>query len=257
MTDQAQQGNNMSASAQGAPKPTGDKPRGTESERLSQGAPRAGVGAGSSGASGRAIGAPRTREPEDTGPGSSARAAFYGDHPQRSASAREAAREEPRGAGSGEDAKFARARSIIDWPPKPISHAQHVEELLEIAQENEDHNNRVNEEQTSIVREAAERIGFATYPLGDPQLEEESRNQVLDDYKKANDPVNRRERLQGEMDARAARDRKQVKDRYGDEAGAVERNTDISTRRAAEKDSIQSRARGAKEQAEDKVGGAK
>jgi len=153
MTDNAQQGNNMSASAQGAPKPIGNKPPGTEARP----------------------------EPK-----------------------------ERRGAGSGADANRTRERNLVDWPPEPKTHAEHVEELLQQAQDNEDYNAEVNAAQTDVARNAIELVGHATYPLSDPKLEQESREQVLDEYKTANDPAARKERLKGEMDARAKRDRKQA-----------------------------------------------
>jgi hypothetical protein len=211
MTDTAQRGNNLPSSAQGAPKPNGDKPKGTEAGHLSQGAPRTDAGQKP------AIGAARTKTEDGTVGASTARAAFQGDHPQRSAAVREGARGEveQRGAGSGEDAKFTRTRSLVEWPPEPLTHAEHVEELLEIAQENEDYNNRVNKEQTAITRDALTRIGSAAFPLGDPKLEQESRDKVLEDYKRERDPATRRERLKGEMEARAARDRKQEEQMYG------------------------------------------
>jgi hypothetical protein len=209
MTDNAQQGNNLSSSAQGAPKPTGDKPEGTEAGELTQGAAR------KAGTGGRAIGAPRTSETDPSKQGaSSARAAFQGDHPQRSSAVRERVRD-PRGAGSGENANATRGRNLVDWPPEPMTHAEHVEELLEIAQENEDYNKAVNEAQTAVTAEALGRVGFATYPLGDPKLEEESRQQVLDEFVRANDPKARAKTLDGEMEARAKRDQIQAEKMYG------------------------------------------
>jgi hypothetical protein len=217
MTDNAQQGNNMSSSAQGAPKPTGDKPQGTEAGRVSQGAPRT-----DQREAGRAaIGAPRAKkedeENDDPTLGNTAVAAFYGDHPQRSAAARERARgdAEQRGAGSGENANATRGRSLIDWPPTPLTHAEHVEELLEMAQENEDYNARVNEEQVAVVRNESQLIGRALYPIGDPKLEEQSRADAVEDYRHSHDRNWKMERLRGEMEARASRDRKQEEEMYG------------------------------------------
>ena len=226
MTDNAQQGNNLSASAQGAPKPTGDKPEGLERGKLSQGAPRA-------------IGAPRTTENAEDQQ-NSARAAFQGDHPQRSAAVRERARgdREQRGAGTGEEANVTRLRSLIEWPPAPLTHAQHVEELLEIAQENEDFNAAANEEATAVTRNAMTLVGRATYPLGDPALENESREGVLKDYRDAHDPGMKRERLLGEMEARAARDRKQEKEMYEEGPESRDARTDIP------RDQVRARAAG-------------
>jgi hypothetical protein len=149
MTDQAQQGNNQSASAQGAPRPTGNKAPGTEQ----------------------------------------------------------------RGAGSGADANATRTRSLVDWPPPPKTHAEHVEELLEQAQINEDYNNAVNEAQTAVAAGAREVIGDSVYPL-DAKGEEESRAQVLEDFKNENDPAEKKKRLKGEMDARAKRDKAQADAMY-------------------------------------------
>jgi hypothetical protein len=230
MTDNAQQGNNLSASAQGAPKPTGDKPEGTERGKLSQGAPRA-------------IGAPRTKQSEEEAR-ASGRAAFQGDHPQRSAMVREKARgeAEQRGAGTGEEANVTRMRSLVEWPPAPLTHAEHVEELLEIAQENEDYNAQANEEATAVNRNAMTLVGRAAYPLGDPKLEQESRDQVLNDYRNSHNPSLKRDRLLGEMEARAARDHKQEKRMYEEGPDSRDARTDIP------KDEVRARASGDRRQ---------
>jgi hypothetical protein len=148
MTDNAQQGNNMSSSAQGAPKPTGNKPQGTEAVR---------------------------------------------------------------GAGSGKDANTTRERNLVDWPPPVKSHGDHVDELLEQAQDNEDYNRDVNEEQTRLTKEIRDRIG---HPQGDPLNDEEERERVKQQFIDENDPAKKKERLKGEMDARAKRDKAQAEHMY-------------------------------------------
>jgi hypothetical protein len=145
MTDNAQQGNNMSASAQGAPV-VGNKPP---------------------------------------------------------------ARKEPRGAGRGEEANATRGVSLVDWPPEPKSHRQHVEELLQQAQDNEDYNLDVNEAMTETAAAATELMSKTANPL-DAEGEEKSRAEVLQQYKDENDPAERKKRLEGEMKARAERDKKQA-----------------------------------------------
>jgi hypothetical protein len=129
-----------------------------------------------------------------------------GNRPQGSA--------QPRGAGSGASANATRSRNLVDWPPPIKTHAEHVEELEEQAQENEDYNKAVNDAQTNVVKNAMEIVGHPTYPLSDPELESESRQQVLEDYLAANDPAKKKERLKGEMDARAKRDKAQADAMY-------------------------------------------
>lgn len=192
MTDNAQQANNKSASAQGAPPPQGDKePK--ASLRDKENATVKGRGH-------------LQLDPR-----------LANQHPQRIT----IPKKEPRGAGSGEDAVATRGRSIIAWPGPTMSHEEHVEELLTIAQVNEDFNN----EQNARVFERAERINglLAGEPVNDdPKDDHKNKNQSTPDaYEsarlsyEASDPLKRLDNIKGEMEARRKRDQKQVEERYG------------------------------------------
>lgn len=194
MTDNAQQLNDKSASAQGAPPPYRDKE------------PKASL---------KAKAQPGKFEKNDK------RAKLGGDrgeidtrlaneHPQR-------IHRDPRGAGTGEEANATRGRSLINWPGPTMSHEEHVEELLTIAQINEDFNNEVN----SRVYERGEKIGDLLRDPpnpadGEPQSTPDAYDAALAAFE-ASDPFTRIDNIKGEMDARAARDRKQSEEMYSEE----------------------------------------
>ena len=114
---------------------------------------------------------------------------------------------QPRGAGNGDKAAATRTRNIIDWPPEPKTHAEHVEELLTVSQDNEDFNNEMNALQVENVKRLKDVL---SYPQGDPIADDEQRKQSREAYLASSDPEKRRAALKGEMDARAKRDRARV-----------------------------------------------
>lgn len=110
-----------------------------------------------------------------------------------------------RGAGSGEKATATRSRNIVDWPPEPKTHEEHVDELEQQAQDAADFNTELNNAQVEANKKIAPLLAN---PQGDPEkAEEESR-----EASKASifDPEKRKAALKGEMDARAKRDRAQA-----------------------------------------------
>lgn len=111
--------------------------------------------------------------------------------------------QQPRGAGTGEKANANRSRNIVDWPPVPKSHEEHVEELEAQAQEDADFNNEMNAIQTEQATKLRDLVGR---PQGDPADADEQRAQVREAFIR-NDPEKRRAALKGEMDARAKRDK--------------------------------------------------
>jgi hypothetical protein len=196
MTDNAQQLNNKSASAQGAPPPHGDKePKPSLKDKAQPGRFE-------------------TRRNAVTGRGKEDNRdidlALANQHPQRI----HVPRKEPRGTGTGEEANATRSRSLVDWPGPTMSHEEHVEELLTIAQINEDFNNEMN----GRVFERGERIGEL---LADPPNPKDGEAQATPDAYEASirafeaaDPIKRRDTIKGEMEARARRDRKQEEEMY-------------------------------------------
>jgi hypothetical protein len=214
MTDNAQQGNNLSSSAQGAPKPTGDKPRGTEADKAAQQGTKTEAHSIQRDAA--------TEEAVRTGKFGVTRSQLSDTDDTHSEG--EKKRGDRRGAGSGDNATETRSRSLVEWPPEPLSHEEHVELLLEMAQENEDHNLAANREAIAANKTAQALIGL---PQGDPINNVNERERVLKEYHDANDPALRRERLKGEMEARARRDNLQVQEMYGDEAGKEKRHVAV------------------------------
>ena len=191
MTDNAQQANNKSSSAQGAPPPYRDKqPKGSLRRKAQPG---------------------RFEGDDERGEGRRVDLVLnlVNQHPQRIT-------RDPRGAGSGEEANATRGRSLVEWPGPTMSHEEHVEELLTIAQVNEDFNNEMNR----AVYDRGERTLDL---LADPPNRAEGEAQATPDaYEaarlnyEASDPFRRAETIRGEMDARAERDRKQSAELYGD-----------------------------------------
>ena len=193
MTDNAQQLNNKSASAQGAPPPYRDKePRASLKKKAQPGRFSGDEGS----LEGREI---------DTN--------LANQHPQRIT----VPKREPRGAGSGEEANETRGRSLIEWPGPTMSHEEHVEELLTIAQLNEDFNNDMNRK----VYDRGERtLDLLANPPNRADGEEQS---TPDAYEAARlafedaDPFRRADTIKGEMEARAARDKKQADELYSEQ----------------------------------------
>ena len=209
MTDNAQQLNNKSASAQGAPPPYGNKEaRGSLKSKAQPGRFGHDERKGEEGNEGQ-----DDRE-FDTN--------LVNQHPQRITRPKE----EPRGAGSGEEANATRGRTLVQWPGPTMSHEEHVDELLTIAQLNEDFNNEMN----GRVYDRGERtLDLLANPRGN-EADGEAQS-TPDAYEAARlafedaDPFRRAETIGGEMEARAARDRKQVEELYGEDALAGESAT--------------------------------
>jgi hypothetical protein len=114
--------------------------------------------------------------------------------------------QQPRGAGSGAKATATRSRNIVDWPPEPKSHEEHVDELEQEAQAQADHNAEVNAIQTKLVAAFKDKISF---PQGDPADPDEQRKTAREAFLDVNDPEKKKAALKGEMEARAKRDRAQ------------------------------------------------
>ena len=206
MTDNAQQLNNKSASAQGAPPPYGNKePKDSLREKAQPGRFEA-----------------DTRRSAD---GRELDINLVNQHPQR------ITKPEPRGAGSGEEANATRGR-VLDCPGPTISHQEHVDELLTIAQLNEDFNNEMNGRVYERSQRTAELI---TNPPNPADGEEQSTPDAYEAARlsyEASDPFKRAETIQGEMDARAARDRKQEEELYGDQLESKDEPDERSGERA-------------------------
>lgn len=199
MTDNAQQLNNKSASAQGAPPPYRDKqPRKTLKERAQPGRFERGE---------RSEGDERNLGDRDLDIN------LANQHPQRVT----IPKREPRGAGSGEEANETRGRTLVEWPGPTMSHEEHVDELLTIAQLNEDHNNAMNR----AVFERGERtLDLLANPPNRADGEEQSTPDAYEAARLAyedSDPFKRADTIEGEMEARAERDRKQAEEMYGEE----------------------------------------
>ena len=205
MTDNAQQLNNKSASAQGAPPPQGDKePRASLKEKAQPGKFERGKGKGKGDEE-----KSETRKRLESG---ELDPQLANQHPQRIT----VLKKEPRGAGTGEEANATRSRRLDCLGPT-MSHEEHVEELLTIAQVNEDFNNEMN-------RAVYDRSQKTLDLLADPPNPADGEAQSTPDAYEAarltyegSDPFKRAETIGGEMDARAARDRKQVEEMYSDE----------------------------------------
>lgn len=114
---------------------------------------------------------------------------------------------QPRGAGSGEKANATRSRNIVDWPPEPKSHEEHVDELETEAQAQADYNAELNAIQTKQAADLKEAIGF---PQGDPSDADDQREAAKEAFLNASDPEKKKAALKGEMDARAKRDKAQA-----------------------------------------------
>ena len=192
MTDNALQLNQKSASAQGAPPPYRDKEPKPELKAKAQ--------------PGKFERKEGKRTKSDMG---EIDTRLANQHPQR-------IHKEPRGAGTGEEANATRGRSLIDWPGPTMSHEEHVEELLTIAQINEDFNNEMN----ARVYERGEKIGalLADPPNpadGEAQSTPDAYDAAIASFEAA-DPFKRIDNIKGEMDARARRDRKQEEEMYSE-----------------------------------------
>ena len=207
MTDNAQQLNNKSASAQGAPPPQGNKePKESLKEKAQPGKFEHGRKGSKKGDEDKS----ETRKRLESG---ELDPQLANQHPQRIT----VPKKEPRGAGSGEEANATRGRSLIDWPGPAMSHEEHVEELLTIAQVNEDFNNEMNR---AVYDRSQKTLDLLADP---PNIADGEAQSTPDAYEAArlayegSDPFKRAETIRGEMDARAARDRKQVEEMYGEE----------------------------------------
>ena len=231
MTDNAQQLNNKSASAQGAPPPYRDKEPRASLKRKAQ--------------PGRFSGDERSEgggslEDRDIDTN------LANQHPQRIT----VPKKEPRGAGSGEEANETRGRSLVNWPGPAMSHEEHVDELLTIAQINEDFNNDMNR----AVYDRGERtLDLLANPRGNRADGEEQ--STPDAYEAArlayedSDPFRRADTIEGEINARAARDRKQEEEQYGDQLDSKDEPDDrsplaqVQAGATRDKDAEQKRAR--------------
>jgi hypothetical protein len=206
MTDNAQQLNNKSASAQGAPPPQGDKEAKASLKEKAQ------PGKFERGRHTTKKGEPEESETRKRIEAGELDPQLANQHPQRIT-----VKKEPRGAGSGEEANATRGRTLIDWPGPTMSHEEHVEELLTIAQVNEDFNNEMNR---AVYDRSQRTLDLLRDPPNPADGEEQSTPEAYEAARLAyegSDPFNRVERIRGEMDARAARDRKQVEEMYGEE----------------------------------------
>lgn len=195
MTDNAQQLNNKSASAQGAPPPHGDKePKAALKERAEPGRFE----------DAKARRPARGNLQLDTN--------LTNQHPQRIT----VPKKEPRGAGTGDEANATRGRSLVEWPGPTMSHEEHVDELLTIAQVNEDFNN----EQNARVFERGERTLdlLAGKVPDDKDGEAQSTPDAYESARlsyEASDPLKRIDTIKGEIEARKKRDAKRVEEMYG------------------------------------------
>lgn len=206
MTDNAQQLNNKSASAQGAPPPQGDKePKSSLKEKAQPGKFEHGKGKGKGGDEEKS----ETRQRLESG---ELDPQLANQHPQRITVPKE-----PRGAGTGEEANATRGRSLIDWPGPTMSHEEHVEELLTIAQVNEDFNNEMNRAVYDRSQRTLKLLADPPNPAdGEAQSTPEAYEAARLSYA-ASDPFDRVDRIKGEMEARAKRDKKQVEEMYSEE----------------------------------------
>jgi hypothetical protein len=206
MTDNAQQLNNKSASAQGAPPPQGNKePKESLREKAQPGKLEHGHRSTKKGDEEEKSETRKRLESGELDP------QLANQHPQRITVPKE-----PRGAGSGEAANATRGRSLIDWPGPAMSHEEHVEELLTIAQVNEDFNNEMNR---AVYERGQRTLGLLADPPNPADGEEQSTPEAYEAARLAyegSDPFNRADRIKGEMDARAKRDRKQEEEMYGE-----------------------------------------
>jgi hypothetical protein len=206
MTDNAQQLNNKSASAQGAPPPQGDKePKASLKDKAQPGKFERGrhTKKGDEEKS-------ETRKRLESG---ELNPQLANQHPQRIT----VPKKEPRGSGTGEEANATRGRSLVDWPGPTMSHEEHVEELLTIAQVNEDFNNEMNRAVFDLSQRTLDLLADPPNPAdGEEQSTPDAYEAARLSYE-ASDPFKRAETIDGEMEARAARDRKQEEEMYGEE----------------------------------------
>lgn len=110
---------------------------------------------------------------------------------------------QPRGAGTGEQANIK--RKFSDPVAVMKSHAEHVEELVAVAEENEAFNNEMNEIQTGLANKFAE--VQTRIEQGDPLNDDDERTRAREAFIRANDPEKRLATVKGEMEARAKRDK--------------------------------------------------
>lgn len=110
---------------------------------------------------------------------------------------------QPRGAGSGEKANATRSRNIVDWPPEPKSHSEHVEELEAERDAQAEFNAEMADMQQKQAADFTEKVkANAAASDGDEQ-----REAAREAAAAANDPKKKEAALKGEMDARAKREK--------------------------------------------------
>lgn len=117
---------------------------------------------------------------------------------------------------TGEEANATRSRNIVDWPPPLKTHAEHVAELEEEAQKQEDFNNEQNAIQTDIQAPFRE----VMLRTGDPLNADEERDKAMEQFKAEIDLQDRAKEaaVKGERaGARATRDRDAEQKRARDE----------------------------------------
>lgn len=105
---------------------------------------------------------------------------------------------QPRGAGTGEKANIKRRFS--DPVAVVKSHAEHVEELEAIAEENAEFNNEMNQIQTEINNKVQPLLDN---PRGEPLEAAEMRAAARESFLLTNDPEKKAAAVKGQMAARA------------------------------------------------------
>ena len=80
---------------------------------------------------------------------------------------------------TGEEATATRSRNIVDWPPPLKTHAEHVAELEDEAQKQEDFNNEQNAMQTEMLEPFREAI----LRVGDPSNADDARASAMEQFK--------------------------------------------------------------------------
>jgi len=111
--------------------------------------------------------------------------------------------QQQRGAGTGEKANATRSRNIVDWPPEPKPHAEHVDELEAERDAQADFNNEMHELQVNQIKAFTEKV---RKPV-DLEENEEVREEAKEAFEAATDPKKKESALKGDMEARAKRDK--------------------------------------------------
>jgi hypothetical protein len=106
---------------------------------------------------------------------------------------------QPRGAGTGEQANIKRRFS--DPAAVIQSHKEHVEELVAVAEENENFNNEMNELQTDLGNKFAK--VQAAMQQGDPLNDDDERTRAREAYINEADPDKRGAIIKAQRAARA------------------------------------------------------